>query len=91
MCMGHFPGFAWYGARFSRMFWKIAVWMQSATDDPGFVPLLPWDIGFSTNERVNYRLVSSKFVKGFQGSRMLMCMWGNVYSLRVRGLSRRRH
>ena len=45
--------FAWYGARFSRMFWKIAVWMKSATDDPGFVPLLPWDIGFSTNEGVD--------------------------------------
>ena len=28
--------FTWHGARFSRMFWKIVVWMQSATDDPGF-------------------------------------------------------
>ena len=28
---------AWYGARFSRMFWKIAVWTQSATVDPEFV------------------------------------------------------
>ena len=27
-----------YGTWFSRMFWKIAVWMQSATDDPEFVP-----------------------------------------------------
>ena len=26
--------FALVSARFSRMFWKIAVWMQSATDDP---------------------------------------------------------
>ena len=26
-----------YGMRFSRMFWKIAVWTQSATDDPEFV------------------------------------------------------
>ena len=26
-----------YGTRFSRMFWKITVWMQSATDDPEFV------------------------------------------------------
>ena len=30
--------FAWYGARFPRMFWKIAVWTQSATDNPGLVP-----------------------------------------------------
>ena len=29
--------FAWYGMRFSRMFWKIAVWTQSTTDDPEFV------------------------------------------------------
>ena len=28
--------FALHGVRFSRMFWKIAVWTQSATDDPGF-------------------------------------------------------
>ena len=26
-----------YDTRFFRMFWKIAVWTQSATDDPGFV------------------------------------------------------
>ena len=26
-----------YGTRFSRMFWKITVWTQSATDDPDFV------------------------------------------------------
>ena len=26
-----------YGMRFSRMFWKIIVWMQSATDDLEFV------------------------------------------------------
>ena len=30
--------FAWYSARILQMFWKIAVWMQSATDDPGLVP-----------------------------------------------------
>ena len=45
--------FAWYSAQFPQMFWKIAVWMQSATDDPGFVPLLPQDTGFSTNEGVH--------------------------------------
>ena len=31
---------------------KIAAWMQSATDDPEFVLLLPRDIRFSTNEGV---------------------------------------
>ena len=52
--------FAWYSARFPRMFWKIAVWTQSATDDPGFVPLLlPQDIGFSTNEGVNICLCTA--------------------------------
>ena len=56
--------FAWYGVRFSRMFWKIAVWTQSATDDSGFAPLLPRDIRFSTNEGVNYWLVSSEYVEG---------------------------
>ena len=30
--------FAWYDAQISQMFWKIGVWMQSATDDLGFVP-----------------------------------------------------
>ena len=29
--------FALDSTKFSRMFWKIAVWMQSATDDPEFV------------------------------------------------------
>ena len=46
-----------YGTRFSRMFWKIAVWTQSATDDPeiqNLLLLLPWDIRFSTNEGVFY-------------------------------------
>ena len=40
MCVGTSPWiwFALHGTRFSRMFWKIAVWMQSATDDPEFVP-----------------------------------------------------
>ena len=28
---------AQYGTRFSRMFWEIAAWTQSATDDPEFV------------------------------------------------------
>ena len=28
--------FAWYGAQFLQIFGKIAAWMQSATDDPGF-------------------------------------------------------
>ena len=41
-CVGDFSldlvRIAWYGTRFSRMFWKIAVWMHSATDDPEFVP-----------------------------------------------------
>ena len=31
-------GFALDGTRFLRMFWKIDVWTQSATDDPEFVP-----------------------------------------------------
>ena len=37
---------AWYGTRFSQMFWKIAVWTQSATDDPelNLFFLLPRDI-----------------------------------------------
>ena len=42
-----------YGTRFSRMFWKITVWTQSATDDPeiqNLLLLLPRDIRFSTNE-----------------------------------------
>ena len=37
------------------------------------------------------RLVYSEYVKGSRSSRMLRCVWGNVCSLRVRGLSRRRH
>ena len=45
--------FAWHSVRFPQMFWKIPVWTQSATDNPGFVPLLPRDIGFSTNEGVH--------------------------------------
>ena len=42
-----------YGMRFSQMFWKIALWTQSATDDPeiqNLLLLLPQDIRFSTNE-----------------------------------------
>ena len=36
VCVGTSPWiwFALHGTRFSRMFWKIAVWTQSATDDP---------------------------------------------------------
>ena len=69
--------FAWYGARFPRMFWKIAIWMQSATDDPGFVPLLPWDIRFSTNKGVKSacQSVYSEYVEGSQRSRILMCVY----------------
>ena len=54
--------------------------------------LLPRDIRFSTNEGV-YLPVYSEYVEGSQSSHMLMCvwMWGNVCSLRVRGLSRRKH
>ena len=39
VCVGTSPWiwFALVGAQFSRMFWKIAVWTQSATDDPDFV------------------------------------------------------
>ena len=39
-CMGHLPGFGSHATvrEFLGMFWKIAVWTQSATDDPGFVP-----------------------------------------------------
>ena len=39
----------------------------------------------------NCRLVYSEYVEGSRSSHMLMCVWGNVCSLRVRGLSRRRH
>ena len=58
--------FALDGTRFSRMFWKIAVWMQSATDDPEefvSVSLLPRDIRFSTNEGVNL-LMYSEYAEG---------------------------
>ena len=43
--------FAWYGVRFLRMFWKIAVCNLLLTIQDLF--LLPWDIGFSTNEGVH--------------------------------------
>ena len=56
----------------------------------GILFLLPWDIRFSTNEGV-YLPVYSKYVEGSWSLRMLMCVWGNVCSLSVRGLSRRRH
>ena len=55
--------FALDGTRFSRMFWKIAVWTQSATDDPELTfSLLPRDIRFSTKEGV-YPLVYSEYVE----------------------------
>ena len=38
-----------------------------------------------------YPPVYSEYVEGSQSLHMLMCVWGNVCSLRVRGLSRRRH
>ena len=57
--------------------------------------LLPQDIRFSTNEGVPSasRSVYREYVEGSLSSSMLMyvCIWGNVYSLCVRGLSRRRH
>ena len=84
--------FAWYSARFPRMFWKITVWTQSATDDPGFCSSFhktsdcpPWKGYFPLLS------VYREYVEGSQSSRMLMCMWGNVCSLCVRGLSRRRY
>ena len=56
--------------------------------------LLPRDIRFSTNKGV-YPPVYSEYTEGSRSSRMLMyacvCVGGNVCSLRVRGLSRRRH
>ena len=90
------PPWIWsacYGARISQMFWKIAVWMQSATDDPGFCFLLS-SHGTSDSPPMkgfNCWLVYSEYIKGSRSSRMLICVWGIVCSLRVRGLSRRRH
>ena len=56
--------FTLHGMRFLQMFWKIAVWTQSATDDPELnLFLLPWDIRFSTNEGV-YPPVYSKYTEG---------------------------
>ena len=75
MCVGHLPGFGSHGTvrDFLQMFWKIAVWRQSATDDPGFCSSFHETPGFSTNEGV-YPPVYSEYVEGSQSSRMLMCV-----------------
>ena len=66
VCVGTSPWiwFALHSMRFSQMFWKIAVWMQSATDYPALnlFFLLPRDIRFSTNEGV-YPPVYSEYTE----------------------------
>ena len=61
-----------YGTRFSRMFWKIAVWAQSATDDPEFVFLSP-----STGHRILHQwrvCFVRKCAEGSQCSRKTLCV-----------------
>ena len=63
------PPWIWsacYSLRISQMFWKIAVWTQSATDDPGFCFLLS-SHGTSDSPPMkgfNCRLVYSEYIKG---------------------------
>ena len=53
---------------------------------------MTFDIGrYQFKSEGVYLPVYSEYVKGSRSSRMLMCVWGNVCSLRMRGLSRRRH
>ena len=82
-----------YGMRFSQMFWKIAVWTQSATDDPEIQNLLlllpgtsdsPPMKGFFT--LVCVPRICRRFLK-FAYIVMHLCM-RKVYSLLVRGVSR---
>ena len=78
-----------YGTRFSRMFWKIAVWTQSATDDPEFVSpstghqiLHQWRVILLVNW-LGYR----ECVEGSWSSRTSLCVceWGNVLASGERG------
>ena len=71
---GLLPGFGSHcTVRDLRMFWKIADWTQSATDDPGFCSFFHETSGFSTNEGV-YPPVYSEYVEGSLSLLMLMCV-----------------
>ena len=74
-CIGNLPGFGSHGTvrDFHECFGKSLYGCNLLLSIQDFIPLLPRDIRFSTNEGV-YPLVYSEYVEGSWSSRMLMCM-----------------